>query len=177
MEDYVNSKKIVLEELRKVFDKVYEAGDLLDSKLQNILNYSSIVVSVPIAIIASTFVDKLGIIFWALMVVVILIYIADFIVIEIGLKPKEYFAPVSQNIDIIKKNYYSVTEEWAVEQAIIDNLHCSKEIKKSNELKSNMLTAATILMGIIVFIIFISIPIGLRFSTPTLIDVFSKIKP
>ncbi|MFH1446221.1 MAG: hypothetical protein ABIG43_02275, partial [Chloroflexota bacterium] len=98
MKDYTNSKKIVLEELRKVFDKAYNASDTLDSKLQNVLNYSSIIVSVPLAIIASALFNNLGIIFWLIMAFVLLLYVINFILIEIGLKPRNYFAPISQNM-------------------------------------------------------------------------------
>ena len=168
----IENKKVVLEELRRAFDKNYATGDVLDAKLQSLLSYSSIIVSFPLIVIDSTLLDKLGIIFWELMLLVLIMYVINLVNVEIGLKPREYSAPVSQNLETIKKLYYSVTEERAIEQAIVDNIHFSKRILDLNKPKLKSVTIASILLGVMVTIILIAIPVGLYYSSPTLLDVF-----
>ena len=58
------NKRIVAEEIRRTFDKEYSDNDILIGKLQNILNFSSVTVSIVAAILASAFQGKVGISFW-----------------------------------------------------------------------------------------------------------------
>ena len=164
----IDSKKIVLTELQKAHDGLYAAIDILDGKLQNIMNYSSVVVAIPSAVMASALLDRVGIWFWILLAVVLVMYLINFFVIICNFNPGSYPFPVSGNKDVIKDRYYNSTEERAVEQAIIDHLETIKTLQNKNERKIKAVRTSLVIMGIIVFLLLVSIPLGLFYPTPTL---------
>jgi hypothetical protein len=97
----LSSKKIALDSLRNAFDKVYGATDTLDGKLQNVLNYSSIIISIVPAVLTSILFDKVGIIFWMILLVILILYVINFLIILNGLSPRAFSLPISQNINIM----------------------------------------------------------------------------
>lgn len=169
----LNSKKIALESLRLAFDKVYEATNLFDAKLQNLLNYSSIIISIALTIMASSLYDKVGIIFWVIVSVVLIIYIINFIVIIKGLSPAEFLLPISGEIGDIKKQYYDTSENFALRQAILDHTIFIEKIQEASLVKERAIKISHWLIGIITILIIISIPLGLIYSEPNLLCFFN----
>jgi len=164
----IGSKKIALGELQKAHGAACAAADILDGKLQNILNYSSIVVTIPAAVMASVLLDRVGIIFWTILAIVLILYLFNFFVIICNLSPGSYAFPISGKKGVIEDRYYNSTEELAVEQAILDHLETIPMIQNNNENKIRAVRASLILMGVIVFLLLIAIPLGLLHPTPTL---------
>jgi len=80
----IESKRIVLEELRNAFEKSYLASDTLDGKLQNVLNFSSVIVSIASTVIAAILLGKVGIFFWLLLAIVMVVYIISLLIILNG---------------------------------------------------------------------------------------------
>src|SRR6266852_6193153 len=117
------SKRVALESLRYAYEKTYEASNILDGKLQNILGFSSIMVSIASAVMGSTLLNNVGISFWFLLALVLLLYVFTFLLILSGLRPRHFYLPVSENLETIKKQYYNSTEDRALEQAIVDHIH------------------------------------------------------
>ena len=176
--EFIKSKRIALDVLRYAFDKTYSASDILDGKLQNILNYSSVIVSISSMITASTLIDKVGIYFWLVLLIVLLLYITTFFVIRNGLKPRKFSLPISQNLDTIKSQYYLSTEDRAIEQSIVDHIHYTKLIEKENNLpKKRAINIASWLITIIVTLLMLDVPIGLAIPHPTLSEFLQYILP
>lgn len=168
-----NSKKIALESLRLAFDKVYDATNLCDEKLQNLLNYSSIIISIALTVMASSLYDKVGIVFWGVVAIVLTLYIINFIVILRGLSPSEFSLPISSNLDEIKRQYYDTSENFALMQAILDHSIFIKEIQKKSTVKEKAIKISHWLIGLITFLLIVSIPLGLIYSEPNILCFFN----
>lgn len=173
----IESKRIALNELQKAHDALYTAGDALDAKLQNIMNYSSIVVTIPSVIIASVLLNNIGIYFWDILGIILLIYLVNVIFIVIAISPSPYVFPISSKKEEIEYRYYSYNEEQALRQVITDHIKTINELNKKIHRKALTVRWSLVLMAIMVTLLLISLPIGLHFSTPTLIQFFSVPKP
>jgi hypothetical protein len=158
------NKRIVLAELQRAFDKKYAASDILDGKLQNTLNFTSIIVSIVSAIEASSFVNKVGNIFWFVLGIVIILYIlVVWLVLVRGLNPTSYDQPISNNWDELEERYFLASEEDNLDLVISQHL-CSIECAgKENIRKAQIICWSSALMILIVILLFIAIPLGLLF--------------
>jgi hypothetical protein len=163
-----SSKYIALEELRRAFERSWAASDILDGKLQNILNFSSIIIAVASTISGSALLDKVGISFWCLLLVATILYLIVFYVIMRGLKPHSYLSPISEDPKEIEEKYYNWPKDRAIRQAIHDYLKFTKDLATINSPKVKAVVLSSYLMGAIVVLLLIAIPVGLTWSTPTL---------
>jgi ABC-type transport system involved in multi-copper enzyme maturation permease subunit len=171
------SKKVALESLKYAFEKTYLASDVLDGKLLNILTYLSIIVSIGSTVLASTLIDRVGLVFWILLSVVLLLFLFTFAVIIYGIKPRSFSLPVSTNFETIKKQYYDATEEQAIEQAIVDHVYYRNLIAdKNNTPKTRALNLSFFLLGATVVLLLIAVPLGLMFPSPTLVEFLKTLK-
>lgn len=159
----VESKRIALEELRYAFEKSYLASDTLDGKLQNVLNFSSVIVSIASTVLTALLVGKVGILFWVLLVIVMIVYFFTIVIIMDGLRVYTYSFPISINLDTLKEKYFGSTEDRALEQDILDHLYYIEEANKKNLQKGKTLNTSIKLLVLIVFLLFFSVPLGLLF--------------
>ena len=68
-------------------------------------------------------------------------------------------------------------EGYRIRQSISDHIEAIKHIKEILKRKSETVWRFYILVGIMVSYLLISLPMGLYYSSPTLIEFFSKIGP
>lgn len=174
----IASKYIVLESLRYAYEKTFATSAVLDGKLQNILSYSSVMVSVASTVMASTLLGQVGVAFWIILVSVLILYIITFLIINKGLKPRSFYLPVSENIETIEKLFYKASEDDALNQSIVDFTHFRKLIENENNYyKTLAVNQASKLMASMVCLLIIAIPAGLLFPAPTLPDLISRWLP
>jgi len=173
--DTQTSKTIVLEELRSAFDKIYAASDALDAKLNNLLNFSSLIVSFASTIQIASLADKVGIIFWVLVFIVVVLYLANFYVTMNGLNPREYKFNVRGDDETIKKKYFTATAEQMTRQAIFNCLDSIKIAKEINAYKVRAVTRSYRLVALIVVIFVLAVPAGFLFPAPTLPDLLRQL--
>src|SRR5690349_12911674 len=148
------SKRLVLEELRRLFDANYAASDVLDNKLQNILNFSSAIVSLATTIILALGQNTLGILFWMLLIAVLILYIYMFKLISDGMKPAVYAFPISHNLATLEAKYFTSTEERALDQDIIDHLHYIDKAIENNIPKAKAIrTSMNIMFWIVILLL------------------------
>jgi hypothetical protein len=159
----IESKRIVLEELRDAFEKSYLASDTLDGKLQNVLNFSSVIVTIASTVLAALLVGKVGILFWVLLVIVMIVYFFTLVTIMDGLRVYTYSFPISMKMDTLQEKYFESTEDRALEQDILDHLYYIEEANKKNLQKGKTLDTSIKLLVLIVFLLFFSVPLGTFF--------------
>lgn len=167
----LTNKEIVLEELRRTFDKIYAAGDALDAKLNNLLNFSSLIVSFAATIQISTLESKVGITFWALLGIVLLLYLVHFFCIKNGLHPRLYPFPMSGDRDTIIEKYFKPSEGQTLNQVIGNYLGAIEVVKTFNDQKARAIVVANYLLVAIVIALLLAVPLGLLCPTPTICDV------
>ncbi len=110
----VENRKHVLGELQRAFDKKVSASDILDSKLQNILNYSSIIVAVFASIITSALLGKIGFFYWFGLIVVVALYIWTYICIKQGTAATTFYNPISNTEQELNEKFIGVRETSAL---------------------------------------------------------------
>ncbi len=169
-------KGIVLEELRTAFDKIYAAGDTLDAKLNNLLTFSSLIVSVAATIQVSAFADKVGMVFWALLGIVLIMYLINYYEITRGLNPSEYFLNVKGDRNTMLKKYFRATSEQMTRQVIWNHLDSIEKAKTTNQRKVKAITLSFRMLAIIVVILLLAVPMGFIFPTPTLPNFVRRIR-
>jgi hypothetical protein len=162
------SKKIALDSLRSAFDKVYVATDTLDGKLQNILNYSSVIISVALAVMASALFDKVGIVFWIILLAILVLYIINFLIILKELTPTDFSLPISNDLDELKKQYYETSEEFAIKQSILDYTTFIQPLLHSLDRKGKAIKISYMIIAAITILLIISVPLGLIFVKPNI---------
>jgi ATP-dependent Zn protease len=162
-----NSKRVALESLQSAFERVYAASDTLDGKLQNVLNYSSIMISIAGTVFASNLIDKVGVIFWFMLIISLILYFLTLREVLRGLKPVHFPFPISENLETIKSQYYESAEDDAIEQAVVDHLHYMKHTMNNiNTPKSKSLVFSSRVMAIMAVFLVLAVPLGLLLPVP-----------
>ncbi len=164
----IENKKLVLEELRRAFDSTYAAGDALDAKLYSLLNFSSLAVAFATALQISTLSNQVGVIFWEVLVCVLVLYIINFIVIGIGLRPLAYHFGVSGQRRKIIDDYFKPSTNAVINQVIGNYIESIDEAKTNNERKSICIYISAALLFFMVIALVSAFPLGLLHPTPTL---------
>lgn len=165
------SKRLVLEELRKAFNGMFSAASILDGKLQNILNYSSVIISIISAIltVAGKFPDgvSVGKSYWLFLSLSILLYCVMFVRIRIRLAPIFTGFPISINMEELKEKYLDsrFNEERILDQAIFDYLHFIGEASKNNALKAREVNISSWFMFSIILSLICTAFFGLVFPS------------
>ena len=78
-----------------------------------------------------------------------------------GLRVYTYSFPISMHMETLKEKYFDSTEDRALEQDILDHLYYIDEANKKNLRKGKTLNTSIWLLALIVFLLFLSVPIGL----------------
>jgi hypothetical protein len=175
MKKDILGRSMVLESLRSAFEKSYASGDVLDSKLQNLLNFCSVIVSIVASVEASAFQSKVGVIFWILFLVTLILYFITFSVVIQALNPTIYLFPISNNWEELSRRYFHSDEKELLELMISEYLDSMKKTREANVPKVKAVKRASLLMTTIVMLLLIAVPIGLIFPSPTLAESFQQI--
>ena len=160
----IASKRLVLDELRNAFDKIYATSDVLDSKLQSIFNFSSAIVAATSTIQAVIFRNSVGFIFWVTLMVVILLYFAICWIVLRGVKPTTYNLPITNKWKEVRDRYFVLKEEAVLDLNISQHLYAMEDAQELNTPKLQAIKQTTFLMALIVFLVLLSIPLGLMFK-------------
>jgi len=159
----IEPKRIVLDELRRAFSGVYSASDVLDGKLQNILNYSSVVASGISIIITIASKNAVGLLYWVFLFISIALYCIMFVRIRRRVKPVEFPYPIGRDIKALSEKYFDprVDEERALDQAIFDYIHYTEKASNNNGLKASEVNASSWLMFSVVISLLLSVLFGI----------------
>ena len=161
--DETKNKQLVLEELRKVLDKKFLASDALDGKLQNMLNFLSIVVTVvpTLQLLAGTQLDFSGVIFVLMLMVVLLLYFSAFRQVVSTVRPVAYRQPISKDWDELSARYFHGTEEDVLKLTISEYLISSQNADEQNDRKMIAVRNVGTLMFWIVILLLLAVPVNL----------------
>jgi len=171
----IDNMILVLQELQKAFDRKVNANDFLDQKLQNVLNYSSVIFTVASVVIASALLDKIGILYWIGLFFVFVLYIITFLKIKVGQTPTTFHNPISNELDELKRLCIDVKEERAIDILIRAHLSSMYEAGLINDRKDKAFVVASNLMFWMVSLLFISILLGLIFPNLKFSDFYNMI--
>jgi hypothetical protein len=155
-----NNKTLVLTELQRSFDKKMTASDILDGKLQNILTFLSVIVSVVPAIEATAFQTKFNISFWLIMCLVLVCYILAIDAIIKGMGPRTYHMPISNSWDELSQLYFHASGDGVLDLLISEHLTSMKIAGVENDKKAACLQKSSTLMIIIVLLLIIALPLS-----------------
>jgi len=168
----IEKKQLVLEELRNAYERKYSASDTLDTKLQNSLNFLSIVVSLAptLELMIIPNLDKMGIWFVFLLLVVLVLYLISFQVIIKNINPVYYKQPISKDWSELKERYFLSKKEVAIELTISQYLYSLEDMEKKLNKKMNAIEKVSKLMAVIVVLLLLAVPVNMFFPAPTLLD-------
>lgn len=171
--DEIKNKQLVLEELRRAFEKKFSANNILDGKLQNILNFLSIVVSVAptLQLMIVPDLNKMGFVFLALLLSVVILYFVSFRRIVAAIDPVYYRQPISKGWDELAERYFHSAEEKAIDITISEYLYSLDDLGKQHDKKIRTIHKASDFMALIVILLLLAIPVNLFFPNPTLMDI------
>ena len=153
-------KRYVLDEQRRAFDHVNEAGSALDSKLQALLGSGSLIISLVGTVQLVNLRQGGDLFFWGLGVTIVL-YIIMVGVILWGLRPLEYYEPIDNDWEKLDRTFFGENEDDVLEQLISNYLKYIEQNRRHNVSKVKMQRIATGLLMFIVAVILFSIPFSL----------------
>jgi len=157
------NKRIILEELRLAFDKIYLTSDALDSKLQNLFGFSTAIVGITSTIQTAVFYNKVGFAFWIMVVLVVVLYFLMLWIVVRGLKPVKHNLQITDNWDVLVDRYFHVDEEDILNVNISQYLSAMDNVSKRNEPKITAVRQVTTIMAVTIFLMLLSVPLGLVF--------------
>ena len=168
------SKELVLDELRNAYEKQFSASDTLDGKLQNILNFISIVVSVAPTLELMLIPDpkNMGFAFVVVLLVVVVLYLISFVKIMGAVNPVYYRQPVSRTWDELYKRFILSTSDKAMDLIISEYLYSMDAIHQKHEHKIKTIKHVSALMATIVVLLLFAVPVNMFLPHPTMIELF-----
>ncbi len=167
--------QLVLDELRRAFEKIHAASDVLDTKLQSMLTFGSLIVSVAGTAEVTLQPTNVGILFWIVLVLALVLYLATFWIIVRSLLAHRYLLPVSLKWEELDYLYFGETEEKSLSQLISAYLEVIKQVNESNVSKGRAITHSSYLLAPMVILLLAAVPLGLHWSHLTLIDLWNLI--
>ena len=158
-----HGKRLVIDELRRAFDKLDKASDVLDGKLQTLLVAASVIVVVAGTLQfaqLSTF-QRLGGLFWLILLVIIGLYGYLFYIVLTALHTGTFNNPISPNWRELNQRYFSESEDTTLDRLIADYLNCLKPFVDANFKKSQAFDDALKLFVVIVVVMLVLVPVSL----------------
>jgi hypothetical protein len=154
------NKGIVLSEMQRGFDKLWSVSDALDSKLQNMLNFLSVIVSIAASIEIASFKDG-GVFFWLSMISALILYLIAFGIILSGLAPYKSKLPITKSWEVAFERYLRPSEPEVLDLLIVENMRAMDEAETSNVRRANAVDKSSNLTKFIVLLIIIAAPLDL----------------
>lgn len=162
-------KRLVLEELRRNLDKLYEAGYILDGKLKDLLGLTSLIVAIAGTLQLSSFSRIGGWPFWIVLVISLALYARIFLVAFRAISPRNKDYPMTEDRDTLEQLYIGETEEAILLRMIGDYLDSIKQITDINSEKSDKVQELMKWIFALVVVMLIAMPISLAvapFASP-----------
>ncbi|MCB2179607.1 hypothetical protein KQH54_00635 [bacterium] len=154
-------KRAVLAELQRNFDKSYNSIDILDGKLQNVLGFSSLVISLLGFINIENLQKNLVCWFPLWFTIMGLLYFGILFSIFRALRPRDYANPISKDWTELDKRYFNEEEGIVLDRLNSDYLKFIEDINIIAKEKAKALNYSLFLFSFIVILIFLSIPLSL----------------
>jgi hypothetical protein len=155
------AKRLVLEELRDVLTRQFEAGDALDSKLKELLGAASLILSLVTTLQVIGGIGRIGRLFWILTAFVMLLYVVLIFVIMRALRPMGYHSPIPSDWDEIEDRFFDLCEDAALELLIVNYLEYSERNNAPLKYKARMVRWASFLLAGIVLLLVVVGLLGL----------------
>lgn len=171
----IENKKLALEELQRAFDKTISAMDILDNKLQNVLNYSSIILTIFTAITTSALLDKVGCFYWIGLSIISVLYIVNYFYIKSGLEVATYHNPISGEGSELKKKVIDVKGDASIDILIEAYIFCIYDSSGINSKKGNVFSVSSNLMSLSVILMMVTVILGLTFPDLKLSDILEYV--
>lgn len=159
-ETILSNKRLVLEELRRVFDKAYATTDVLDQKLQTLLQATGIAIALVGAIQVPKLIGQGSWAFISLFGLALLLFIVMVILLLRAFQANDFHMPISGKWEALRTMYFEQDEESALNQLISDHLDRIQQCVRVSVQKDQYLQAATILFGAIVVALLIMLALG-----------------
>ena len=162
-------KRIVLDELRRLLDRLYEASNTLDGKLQQLLGLTSLIVAISGTIQLSVLRQVGGWLFWASLIIALVLYVWIFRVAFMALRPRIKEFPITRNWEVLEELYFGESESDILIRLTSDYLIAADELRKINSEKSDAVRRLMVLIFVLVAIILIAMPVSLSvmpFTSP-----------
>lgn len=146
-------KRLILEELRRAFDKAFASVDILDGKLQTTLNFTGLIISFAGILQLPHISQKTGLAYllsWIIVILLAITYFRLFIVVFRALKPGTSALPISHNWNELAQHYFGESEDKILLKLISDHLTAIDKINELAARKSKAVECAMWLFAIIV---------------------------
>ena len=135
-------ERLVLEELRRSYDRQHAAADGLSTTLENPFVAGVVIISLAATVKVAVLRQSLGPLFWPILGLALLIYLALFVVILMGMRPLRFKHPISHDWETLAKAYFDESEQTALRQLISDYLGSMQAMHDLNRVKSRSLKLA-----------------------------------
>lgn len=159
----IEAKRLVLDELRKAFNGIYSASDTLDTKLQNILNYSSVIVS-GLSIVL-TIASRYAVVcwYWIFLSLSILLYCIMFVRVRFKIAPIEIKFPIGRDGVTLNEKYFDkrFDENRVLDQAIHDYLVYIDKASENNKRKAREIETSSWILFTIIISMLLSVFLGI----------------
>jgi len=161
-------KRLVLTELRSTLSAQMSNVDGLDSKLRQLLNSASLILSIVTALQITTGIRQNGLLYLGLLVIALVLYVWLIVVIIRGMRPLFYNAPIPPKWEDIKEHYFGKDEEAALDSLIVTYLAALDKNDIPLNYKAKKVKQASILMVSIVLVLIIMgiVALGSSVLTP-----------
>lgn len=154
-------KHLVLAEMQRALDKSYEASDTLDSKLQNLLGVTSLIIALAGTLQLSALRQSGGPLFWMVLSVVLVLYARIFWVAFNALRPSTKEFPMTGNWDVLWQKYLYQSEADVLNRIISDYMTAIKQSSGLNDIKARRLQSLMKLTFVLVIVMLIALPLSL----------------
>ena len=162
-------KRIVLDELRRLLDRLYEASNTLDTKLHQLLGLTSLIVAISGTLQLSSLRQVGGWLFWISLIIALALYVWIFLVAFRALRPRIKEFPITRNWEVLEELYFGESESDILIQLASDYQIAADELRQINSEKSDAIRRLMKLIFVLVVVILIAMPISLAampFTSP-----------
>jgi len=147
-------EELALEEMRRSFSEYKKAADVLDQKVNTLLNTASLVIGLFGLLNIRLLENGQPAYYWVGFIVVVLLYLSMIALCTNALQPAEYMNPIKADWDVVHDNILILSPKEAVLKMISGYIEYIPHNKRVNEIKAKKVRISTWLFGIIVVLLF-----------------------
>lgn len=144
------AKRLVLDELKAALLAQFSNADGMDGKLKQLLSSASLILSLVTTLQITTGIQRASPVYLAGLVIALLLYIALIVVIVLALRPIIYYAPIPPDWEGIARHYFDKDESAALDLLISTYIEALDKNDLPLNRKARSVTAASILLVLIV---------------------------
>jgi hypothetical protein len=161
--------RIVLDELRRNLDKSYEASAALDTKLQQLLGFTSLIVTISGMLQLSAMRQIGGWLFVVVLIIALVLYALIFFATFKALKPVTRDWVITGDWSALHELYFNSGETKVLERLSFDYLEAIKQNDAVNMKKAESVQCVMVMIFLLVIVILCAMPISLAaapFTSP-----------